>query len=99
MLADRQQRERRPVRDGGRTVRRRPPDDRPIGLEQDRERVEQQDRPQDRELVEQVDVLEDRQAVQAGGEVEPQPQDVPGDVAEVAEEHVAGATRAAPPPG
>ena len=68
----------------------RPVDDHPVGLEQDRERVEPGERPQDRVLLEDVQLVERGEAVQAGRQEPPQAQEVRLDVAEVAEEDVPG---------
>ena len=65
-------------------------DDRPVGREQDGERVRLGQRPQGRVLLEDVQPVEDGEAVQPGRQEPAQPQDVALDVAEVAEEDVAG---------
>src|SRR6266576_6070101 len=57
----------------------------PVGIEQREERVERHEL--DEELVVDGERREGRGPVQAGREVEPQPQRVPADIADVAVEH------------
>ncbi len=59
-----------------------------IRLEQDRERVGVRERAQQRIVLEGRARIDDGHAVQGGRQVEPEAQDVPQDVAQVAEEHV-----------
>ena len=89
MLAIEQRAERPEVGQPGRAARR-PVDDHPVGLEQDRERVRRDDRLEGRVLLEDVQLIERREAVQPGRQEPPQAHEVRLDVAKVAEEDVAG---------
>ena len=70
--------------------RRRAVDDRPIRREEDRERIGIDERDAGGMLLEDSDLVERLEAVQARRQEPPQAQHVADDVAEVAEEDVAG---------